>query len=74
LGVTCSLPKETAIAQAKDAGEARNVATVEAGFDAWKKGTGSPYDLLADDAAWTTRSSRPWRSSTASHSTISGSV
>jgi len=25
----------------------------EAGFNAWKAGTGSPYDLLADDATWT---------------------
>jgi uncharacterized protein len=32
--------------------EARNKATVQAGFDAWKNGTGSPYDALADDATW----------------------
>ena len=33
--------------------EARNKAIVEASFDAWHAGTGSPYDLLADDAVWT---------------------
>lgn len=33
--------------------EARNKALVEASFDAWQAGTGSPYDLLADDAVWT---------------------
>ena len=32
--------------------EARNKATVQAGFDAWKDGTGSPYNALADDATW----------------------
>ena len=26
---------------------------VEASFDAWHAGSGSPYDLLADDAVWT---------------------
>jgi ketosteroid isomerase-like protein len=33
--------------------EARNKAIVAASFDAWRAGTGSPYDLLADDAVWT---------------------
>lgn len=33
--------------------EAHNKALVEAAFDAWRHGTGSSYDLLADDAAWT---------------------
>lgn len=31
----------------------RNKATVERAFAAWKDGKGSPYDLLADDVAWT---------------------
>ena len=35
------------------ASESRNKATVEAGFKAWRDGTGSPYDLLTDDATWT---------------------
>lgn len=42
-----------ASAQADSAQEARNRALVAAGFDAWAAGTGSPYDLLADDADWT---------------------
>ena len=33
-------------------GEA-NKALVQKSFDAWAAGTGSPYDLLADDANWT---------------------
>jgi uncharacterized protein len=32
---------------------ARNKAIVEAGFKAWSDGTGSPFELLADDATWT---------------------
>lgn len=30
-----------------------NKAAVQAGFDAWRNGTGSPFDLLAADARWT---------------------
>jgi uncharacterized protein len=30
-----------------------NRALVAKGFDAWRDGTGSPYDLLAEDAHWT---------------------
>jgi uncharacterized protein len=33
--------------------EARNRALVEASFAAWRDGTGSPYDLLAEDVHWT---------------------
>jgi ketosteroid isomerase-like protein len=33
--------------------QARNKAIVERAFDAWKNGTGGPYDLLAEDASWT---------------------
>lgn len=32
---------------------ARNKSLVEASFKAWSDGTGSPYDLLTDDATWT---------------------
>jgi ketosteroid isomerase-like protein len=35
------------------ADEANNKAIVQKAFDAWAAGTGSPYDLLADDATWT---------------------
>ncbi len=30
-----------------------NKVLVQRGFDAWRDGTGSPYDLLAPDANWT---------------------
>jgi ketosteroid isomerase-like protein len=33
--------------------EIRNKAIVQASFDAWKAGTGSPFDLLAEDVTWT---------------------
>lgn len=33
--------------------ERRNKTIVDAGFEAWTAGTGSPYDLLADDVRWT---------------------
>jgi ketosteroid isomerase-like protein len=33
--------------------EARNRSLVEDRFAAWGSGTGSPYDLLADDVHWT---------------------
>lgn len=36
-----------------NATEARNKALAEAGFKAWQDGSGSPYDLLAEDAEWT---------------------
>ena len=31
----------------------KNKAIVTAHFDAWRAGTGGPFDLLADDARWT---------------------
>ncbi len=33
--------------------QARNKAAIQKSFDAWSSGTGSPYDLLADDVRWT---------------------
>jgi len=44
---------DRAMAQTKTEIEARNKALVQAGFEAWKAGTGSPFDLLADEASWT---------------------
>jgi ketosteroid isomerase-like protein len=42
------------MAQAQNsADEANNKAIVQRSFDAWAAGTGSPYDLLAEDATWT---------------------
>ena len=52
-------------AQSAGTTAARNKATVESSLNAWAAGTGSPYDLLADDATWTirggpTRCRRSW--------------
>jgi ketosteroid isomerase-like protein len=33
--------------------QARNKALVRESFEAWVQGTGSPFELLADDASWT---------------------
>lgn len=33
--------------------EESNRALIARGFEAWRTGTGSPYDLLAPDASWT---------------------
>jgi uncharacterized protein len=44
---------DLAMAQSNHDTESRNKAAVEAAFDAWVSGTGSPYDLLLDDASWT---------------------
>lgn len=41
-------------AQAQNsADETNNKAIVQRSFDAWAAGTGSPYDLLAENATWT---------------------
>ncbi|ABM16221.1 MULTISPECIES: nuclear transport factor 2 family protein [Mycolicibacterium] len=45
-------PTGTAMAQPHSETETRNLATVHAGFESWRAGTGSPYDALADDATW----------------------
>lgn len=42
-----------ASARTPDSIEQRNKAAVAASFEAWRGGTGSPFDLLADDARWT---------------------
>ena len=44
---------EPALAQSAQSEEERNRALVANGFQAWANGTGSPYDLLAEDASWT---------------------
>src|SRR5215472_4989730 len=44
---------DLAMAQTKDDIATRNKAVVQASFDAWRAGTGSPFDLLADNASWT---------------------
>jgi ketosteroid isomerase-like protein len=52
LAVMASVSAGTAAAQPYDDTETRNVGVVQAGFDAWTAGTGSPYDVLADNATW----------------------
>jgi ketosteroid isomerase-like protein len=37
----------------------RNKALVQAGFDRWRAGTGSPFEQLAPDAEWTIVGSSP---------------
>lgn len=52
--VALALSGDTMNAQASKATtELQNRATVERGFNAWRNGTGSPFDLLAENAAWT---------------------
>lgn len=41
------------MAQTHDEIERRNVAAVTKAFDAWRAGSGSPFDLLSQDAPWT---------------------
>jgi hypothetical protein len=44
---------QAANAQSNAAMEERNRELVASGFEAWANGTGSPYDLLAEDSSWT---------------------
>jgi len=44
---------ELTAAQANESLQERNRALVARGFEAWANGTGSPYDLLAEDSSWT---------------------
>jgi uncharacterized protein len=44
---------DIAMAQSTAELESRNKRVIEASFDAWRSGTGGPYDLLADDVTWT---------------------
>ena len=37
--------------------EARNKSLVRDRFEAWAQGNGSPFELLADDASWTSKCS-----------------
>lgn len=55
LSCTFLIPVQRApAAQSTPAAHAeRNKSLVETSFKAWSNGTGSPYDLLADNATWT---------------------
>ena len=52
LGCVLFLPSAIASADPHDEIETRNLGVVESGLQAWRDGTGSPYDALADDATW----------------------
>jgi uncharacterized protein len=49
----CGLEKPMLAADRTKDIEAQNKAKIQAAFDAWRSGTGSPFDLLAPDARWT---------------------
>lgn len=51
--LTFAFSDRSASARTPDQIEARNKALVSESFEAWRSGTGSPFDLLADDARWT---------------------
>jgi ketosteroid isomerase-like protein len=53
LFVTTPLQETVVMAQSKDDVPARNKALVEDRFNAWRNGTGNPFELLADEASWT---------------------
>ena len=50
---TTPLQETIVMAQSKDDMPARNKALVEDRFNAWRNGTGNPFELLADEASWT---------------------
>ena len=51
--VVASLMGSSGMVQADEGMAERNKAIVRASFDAWRAGTGSPFELLAEDATWT---------------------
>jgi ketosteroid isomerase-like protein len=53
LAITVAMPLAASAQGASTAEQDRNRALVQRGFDAWRDGTGSPYELLADDVNWT---------------------
>lgn len=53
LGVAVATLGVSVTAQSIAPDPLRNKAAIERALAAWKDGTGSPYDLLADDAVWT---------------------
>ncbi|WP_139139181.1 nuclear transport factor 2 family protein [Sphingobium phenoxybenzoativorans] len=48
-----ALAVKPAAAQVSSETQQRNRALVQSRFDAWSNGTGSPFELLAEDARWT---------------------
>lgn len=47
------LTGDVAMAQTNTDRQARNKALVQSRFDAWRDGTGTPFELLDDTATWT---------------------
>src|SRR5688500_5692135 len=52
-GTGLALMAQGVRAQSPENEETRNRALIDQSFDHWRNGTGSPYDLLAEDAQWT---------------------
>lgn len=52
-GAAVALMAQAALSQSRPGETERNRALVARSFEAWRDGTGSPYDLLAEDATWT---------------------
>lgn len=52
-GTVAMIITQPAMAQNSPDATARNRALIAQSFEAWANGTGSPYDLLAEDASWT---------------------
>lgn len=52
-GAGLALMTQGVRAQSNENEEARNRALIQQSFDHWRNGTGSPYDLLAENAQWT---------------------
>jgi ketosteroid isomerase-like protein len=53
LSLALALMGTVAMAQPYAPAQARNLELIRSGFDAWREGRGSPFDLLAEDAVWT---------------------
>lgn len=51
--VTLSIESHGEVPVTPTNAEASNRSLVETAFGAWRAGTGSPYDLLAEDVSWT---------------------
>lgn len=52
IGLVHLVPAKAAMSRPYTDREQRNLDVVQTGFDAWRNGTGSPYDALTDDATW----------------------
>ena len=53
IGGALLMISDAALAEPAQGLEEQNRALIAKGFEAWANGTGSPYDLLAEDASWT---------------------